>query len=325
MARTLLLTGATGFIGQRVYPALMGTSWRVLSATRHPEHGRGEQPERHWVQFAAQERYSVERALEGVDALLYLIHAMGEHGDFETEEHKAAETVLRAAEKQGVKRIVYLGGVAPAGQPSKHLRSRLATGELLRSGSVPTLELRAGMIVGAGSQSWCIVRDLAARLPFMVLPSWLQNCSQPVAIDDVVAALLRALELGPEYRGVFELSGPETLTGEQILRRTAGLLGVRPLTLRVPVLSPKLSSYWLKLVTRADFGIAQELVQGLTSDLVGRNPLFWSLMPDHSLTPFDVAATRALQQDQAALSMPTRILEWSLQHMGRRKPLETTA
>jgi hypothetical protein len=162
------------------------------------------------------------------------------------------------------------------------------------------------------------VRDLAARLPFMVLPSWLQNHSQPVAIDDVVAALAHALTLDRQISGVFELSGPETLTGEEILKRIAGLLGVRPLTLRVPLLTPKLSSYWLKLVTRADFGIAQELVEGLTSDLIARHPPFWSLMPGHRLLPFDEAAGRALREEAAQLGPATRALEWSLQHLARR-------
>lgn len=318
MSRRLLLTGATGFIGQRLFPSLNSADWDVLCATRDLSKSQRHAPDRHWVPFVAQQRESVDRALEGVDTLLYLIHAMGDHGDFEADERRAAETVQRSAEHHGVRRIVYLGGVAPSGLPSKHLRSRLATGEMLRSGHVSTLELRAGMIVGAGSQSWCIVRDLAARLPFMILPSWLQNHSQPVAIDDVTAALVRATELDRSISGVLELPGPETLTGEQILMRIAALLGVRPYTLRVPLLSPKLSSYWLKLVTRADFGIAQELVAGLTSDLIAQNPPFWSFMPEHRLQSFDEAALRALQEESGGLSLPTRVLEWSLQHLGRR-------
>lgn len=317
MVRRVLLTGATGFIGGRVFPALKDAGWEVRSASRNAARWRAEQPERDWVDFDVQDRHSVTAALEGVDAVLYLIHAMGEAGDFEQKERTAAENLRAGAEAAGVKRVVYLGGVAPEGTPSKHLRSRLATGDILRSGSVPTIELRAGMIIGTGSASWCMVRDLAARLPFMILPSWLQNHSQPVAVEDVVFALARALELPAEVQGVFDLPGPETLTGEQILRRISGLLGVNPYTVRVPVLTPRLSSYWLKLVTRADFGIAQELVEGLTSDLVARHSRFWELVPEHAPTPFDVAARKSLEEEGRKLSLGTRAVEWSLQHLGR--------
>ncbi len=317
MAKRVLLTGATGFIGGRMFPALVDAGWEVRSASRSAARLRTEQPNRDWVDFDVQDRHSVEAALRDVDAVLYLIHAMGEGGDFEEKERTAAENLLRGAEAAGVQRIVYLGGVAPEGKPSKHLRSRMATGDTLRSGSVPTIELRAGMIIGAGSASWCLVRDLAARLPFMILPSWLQNHSQPVAVDDVVFALVCALELRPEVKGVFDLPGPETLTGEQILQRIAALLGTRPYTVRVPVLTPRLSSYWLKLITRADFGIAQELVEGLTSDLVERHERFWTFTPEHRPTPFDVAAREALAEEGKKLSLGTRAIEWSLQHLAR--------
>lgn len=317
MPKRILLTGATGFIGGRVFPALTRAGWDVVSASRHAEKERQRDPSRQWVDLDVQDRHSVDRALQGVDAVLYLIHAMGQDGDFEVMERRAAENLLAGAEAAGVSRIVYLGGVAPEGEPSKHLRSRLATGDLLRSGSVPTLELRAGMIIGAGSASWCMVRDLAARLPFMILPSWLQNRSQPVAIDDVVLALVRALELPADVQGVFDLPGPETLTGEQILRRIAALLGVQPYTVRVPVLTPRLSSYWLKLVTRADFGVAQELVEGLTSDLIARHERFWKFLPGSQPTPFDDAARAALNEEGRKLGLGTRALEWSLQHLAR--------
>ncbi|HYP87608.1 MAG TPA: NAD-dependent epimerase/dehydratase family protein, partial [Polyangiaceae bacterium] len=262
--RRILLTGATGFIGRRLYPALREAGWEVRSGSRHVAECALKEPEREWVAFDVERPETVQSALQGVDAVVYLVHAMGQAGDFEEKERAAAQTMLRSAEQAAVKRLVYLGGVAPAGDASKHLRSRLATGETLRSGSVPVIELRAGMIIGAGGLSFRMVRDLSARLPFMILPSWLQNRSQPVAVDDVVRALVRALELPADVQGVFDLPGPETMTGEQILRRIAALLGVRTMTVRVPVLTPRLSSYWLKLVTSADFGVAQELVEGLT-------------------------------------------------------------
>lgn len=318
MSRRVLLSGATGFIGRRVFSSLVDAGWTVICASRDAEERAKLEPERSWVRFDVQAPSTVDAALHGVDAVLYLIHSMGQTGDFEAMERTAAETLLRAAEKAKVKRIVYLGGVAPAGEASKHLRSRMLTGEILRSGAVPTIELRAGMVIGAGGQSWQMVRDLSARLPFMILPRWLQNHSQPIAIADVVFALVRSLELAPEVSGVFDLPGPETLTGEELLTRIAALLGRRPYTLRVPLLSPRLSSYWLKLITRADFGIAQELVAGLTSDLVAQNKLFWSLTPERAPTPLDVAALAALREEQGQLGLGTRVLEWGLQHLARR-------
>lgn len=314
----MLLTGATGFVGKRVYPALVQAGWQVRSGSRDAEQHAREEAGREWVRFDTEDAGSVTAAVAGVDAVIYLVHSMGQAGDFEQKEHAAAEALARAAEHAGVKRLVYLGGVAPAGTASKHLRSRLATGEVLRASQVPTIELRAGMIIGAGGVSWRMVRDLAARLPFMVLPSWLQNRSQPIAIDDVIAALVRAVALEPEVRGVFDLPGPETLSGEDILRRIARLIGVRPYAVRVPVLTPRLSSYWLKLITGADFHVAQELVEGLTSDLVARNRQFWQHLPDYVPTSFDAAAQKAMAEEEPGLSAGTRLLEWSLQHLARR-------
>lgn len=319
MPRRVLLTGATGFIGRRVFPALREASWEVICASRDADERAKREPERTWVHFDVQEPSTVESAVQGADAVLYLIHSMAQAGDFEVKERAAAETVRSAAERAEVKRIVYLGGVAPAGEASKHLRSRMLTGEILRSGRVPTVELRAGMIIGAGGQSWQMVRDLSARLPFMILPRWLQNRSQPVAVADVVFALVHSLELPPDIGGVFDVPGPETLTGEELLKRIAALLGRRPYTLRVPLLTPRLSSYWLKLITRADFGIAQQLVEGLTSDLLAQDPTFWSLAPGRVPTALDVAARTALREEQGTLSAGTRLLEWGLQHLARRQ------
>jgi uncharacterized protein YbjT (DUF2867 family) len=317
MSNRLLLTGASGFVGHRTYPALVRAGWDVVCASRDARAAAEREPQRAWVTFDLENADSVEAALRGVDVVLYLVHAMGQDGDFEAKERLSAETFVRACQRAGVKRVVYLGGVAPSGEPSKHLRSRLSTGRILRDSIEPTVELRAGMIVGAGGVSWRMVRDLAARLPFMILPRWLQNRSQPIAADDVVAALVCAAALPGELRGVFDLPGPEVLSGEDILKRIARLLGSRPYTIRVPVLTPRLSSYWLKLITRADFDVAQELVEGLTSDLLASNEPFWNFMPDVRPTPFDEAAKAALDE-AAELPLGTRALEWTLQHVGRR-------
>lgn len=316
--KRVLLSGATGFVGRQVYPALVAAGWDVVSGTRRADEMQRREPERRWVVLDVEDEATLASALEGASAVVYLIHAMGERGDYEAKERAAAERFLRAAEKAGVERLVYLGGVAPSGTPSKHLRSRMMTGAVLQSGAIPTIELRAGMIIGAGGLSWRLVRDLSARLPLMILPRWLQNKSQPVALSDIVAAIVRALELSPDVRGSFDLPGPETLSGEEILQRIGRLLGIHPYTIRVPVLTPRLSSYWLKLVTRANFGVAQELVEGLTSDLIARDEGFWKLMPEYRRTPFDTAARRALDGEAASLPLRTRMLEYALQSASRR-------
>ena len=171
---------------------------------------------------------------------------MGEGADFERREIDEAWRFAEAAARDGCKRIVYLGGVAPAGPPSPHLRSRLAVGETLRRGPRPTIELRASMIIGQRSRSWLFVRDLAARLPVMVLPAWLRSRTQPVAIDDVVAALVGALDVALPESASFDLPGPDVMTGRQILDETARQLNLEPpLAIEVPVLTPGLSSKWV--------------------------------------------------------------------------------
>ena len=200
-----------------------------------------------------------------------------------------------------MQRIVYLGGVAPAGAASPHLHSRLALGETLRRGPVPTIELRASMIVGHGSLSWLIVRDLAARLPVMVLPSWLRSRTQPVAIDDVVAALVGALEVALPASASFDLPGPDVLSGRDILDETARQMHLaRPLAIEVPLLTPRLSSQWVRFVTRARWSVAREVVVGLTHDLLARDDTFWTRIGRGPRLPFSEAARRALAAEAPA-------------------------
>ena len=249
-----LLTGATGFVGSALYPALSRVC-RVRCASRDPRRARVRHPDREWVELNVEREETLRPALEGVDTTYYLVHGMAGGkgaGDYEKREERSASVFAKAAEQAGVRRIIYLGGVAPSGKPSKHLRSRMRTGTILRGGRVPAVELRAGMIVGAGSESWHIVRDLSMRLPAMVLPAWLRHRSQPVAIDDVIAALVHARTIPDDACGCYALPGPEELSGRELLERVAELRGLRPWTMSVPFVNPRLSSYWIKWVTRAD-------------------------------------------------------------------------
>lgn len=296
MSRRVLLTGATGFVGSNVYPELIEAGFDVRCASRDPVKAAGKMPGRDWVRLDVEDPSSMEPAMQGIDVVLYLVHSMGAHhrNDFMDVERRAAQALSEAAGNAGVKHIVYLGGVEPKGEPSTHLRSRLQTGEVLRRGHVPTLELRAGMIIGAGSESWRMCSDLA-RLPAMILPQWLKTRSQPVAIDDVVAALVHAAGLEPNASMVYDLPGPEIVTAREILERIANERGSHPFMLEVPFLNPKVSSYWVRFVTSADYTVARELVQGLTSDLLASNPPLWSHMEGFVPTAFDDAMKQALE------------------------------
>jgi uncharacterized protein YbjT (DUF2867 family) len=298
--RSLLLTGATGFVGGAVRPALARAGWRVRCLTRDAARAREREPALDWVQGDVADPAACARALDGCEAALYLVHGIGEGANYHRQEVTAARTFANAAAAAGVARIVYLGGVAPIGTGSAHLRSRLEVGEALRAGPVTTLELRASMIVGHGSLSWLIVRDLAARLPFMVLPRWLKSRTQPVAIDDVVTALVRALELPLVASAWFDLPGPVTLSGKEILEETARVMGLRrPRMLEVPLLSPRLSSLWVRFVTRARWSVAREVVIGLTEDLLARDDRFWRLIGHPQRKSFAEAARLALDAERA--------------------------
>ncbi|MEM9189065.1 MAG: NAD(P)H-binding protein [Myxococcota bacterium] len=304
-----VVVGATGFVGRHLMPFLDGAGHRLTGTTRQPESARRRWPGRSFVHLDVVDPESMRRALAGQDAAVYLVHSMADRGDYEVRERRTAEAFAGAAKEAGLRRVVYLGGVRPQGEPSKHLRSRLSTGAALRAGEVSTIELGASMIIGAGSASFCIVRDLATRLPAMVLPRWLRHRTQPIALDDVCAAIDRALRLDHRTSGVYPIPGPEGLTGVEILQRVAALEGVRPVTVSVPLVSPRLSSFWIQLVTRADARVASQLVEGLTCDLMAEGETFWKFMPDHRLMSFDEAARRALEVERQEIAAPARMAE----------------
>ena len=298
----IIITGASGFVGGRVARALQTSTRTVICTSRDPQRSRSANPTCRWERLDTERPETVDSLLRPGDRVFYLIHAMSDGPNYSERESRGAHCFAEVARDRQVARIVYLGGPEPEGTPSRHLSSRLLTGEILRNSGVPTVELRASMIIGSGSESWHIVRDLAARLPVMVLPKWLQNHTQPVAIRDVVAALLHALDIDDEQCGVYDLPGPEILSFEEILVRTARLRGSQPRRVHVPVLSPRLSAFWLRFVTGADMEVVSELVEGLRTDLVAEGEGFWRLMPDYRRTSFDDAAREALRYDEQHLS-----------------------
>ena len=211
--RRTLITGATGFVGGALVLALAGRGQQVIAASR----GSGQAHAGvEWRSFDLLRPDTHPAALAGARVAYYLAHSMGGgHADFRALERRAAEAFVSSAAEAGIERIIYLGGPQPLGPPSEHLRSRLEVGEILRAGPIPTVELRASMVIGNGSASWQIVRDLAMRLPVMVLPKWLRSRTRPVALPDVIAALTGAARLPLERSAWFDFPGPEILSGRQ--------------------------------------------------------------------------------------------------------------
>lgn len=287
-----LVTGASGFIGRALVPALCARGFRVLATSRRI---RADAEGVEWRACDLLDPGSLPEVFRGARVAYYLVHSMGGgHSNYRDLERRTAEAFVSAAANAGVERIVYLGGPAPPGVPSEHLRSRLEVGEVLRAGPVPVVELRASMVIGNGSASWQIVRDLAVRLPVMVLPRWLASRTRPIALADVIQALVSAADLPLSHSEWFDLPGPEIMNGQQILERIAALRGRRFLALKVPFLSPRLSALWLRLITRTDFALARELVLGLQEDLLPKDERFWSLIGHEQLLSFDAAARAAL-------------------------------
>nr|HEX4312313.1 NAD(P)H-binding protein [Kofleriaceae bacterium] len=297
---TILVTGAAGFVGSHVEIALAAAGHTVRCATRSVAEARARHPDRAWVELDLERPDTLHAALAGCDAALFLVHGMSDgRDDYPDRERREAEAFARAASAAGVARIVYLGGVMPARDASRHLASRARVGAILRGGAVDTIELRAAMIIGAGSSSWTMVHDLAKRLPAMMLPRWLRNVSFPIAIEDVVAGLVAALALPARGSRVLELPGPERVCHRDLIVRVARALGHHPRIVDVPVLTPRLSSYWIALVTRTSLAMAQELVEGVRHDLVPTGEPLWTLV-DHQPMSLDAAIAAALRDDTAA-------------------------
>ncbi|MEF8883199.1 MAG: NAD(P)H-binding protein [Halapricum sp.] len=294
----VLVTGATGFVGSNLVPSLLDTGHDVVAMTRDAD--RYDPPDGvEVVEGDLLEAETLAGAFDGVDAAYYLVHSLQTGGDFEERDRTAATNFSAAASSAGVDRVIYLGGLGETGDDlSPHLRSRQEVEELLGRGSYELTTLRAAIIVGAGSISFQMVRQLVSKLPVMIAPRWVYTECQPIAIDDVVSYLVGVLDEPETAGGTYEIGGPEVLTYKEMLVRTGEAMDKRPLVVPVPVLSPKLSSYWVDLVTDVPRSISHPLILGLKNPVVVTDETIDQYVPVER-TPFGDAVERALAEAEA--------------------------
>lgn len=272
MPARVLLTGATGYVGGRLLRRFEEGSRAVRCLVRQPARLGATGLATEVFPGDCLDEASLDRALAGVHVAYYLVHSMAGGSDFAAVDRRAAGNFGRAAAHAGVRRIIYLGGLTDdIGSPSAHLKSRAETGEVLRASGVPVIEFRASVVIGAGSLSFEMIQALVERLPAMVCPRWVATLTQPIAIDDVLAYLVAALDLPEGGSGVFEIGGPEVVSYGHMMREYARLRGLRRVLVPVPVLTPHLSGLWLALVTPAQARVGRALVEGLKTATVVRS------------------------------------------------------
>ncbi len=295
----ILLTGSTGYIGRRLAAKLLedpGVQLRLFVRNKKK------------VQFAPSDKLeifegnatnmeSLVEALSGIDVAYYLIHSMGAKADYQELDKTIATNFREACIRAGVKRIVYLGGLGIKETASKHLLSRIETGEILsaKPDLIQTIFLRAAIIIGSGSASFEIIRNLVQKLPFMITPRFVHTRTQPISVSDVLEYLSQAKDLKGKSNQIVDI-GSEQMSFKDMLHRTAQLMGLRRLIIPVPVFTPKLSSYWLVMLTSVPYRIASALIEGLRSETIAQNDNAKRFFPDIHPVSFDEAIQRALDE-----------------------------
>lgn len=298
-----LVSGATGYVGGRLVPWLLDAGFQVRVMARDP----GRLRDYPWidrvelVKADAVQRDSLDAAFDGIDVAYYMLHSLSEHEGFEQTEARMARNFGDAAKAKHVRRIVYLGGITPPDtELSTHLESRRHTGELLRESGVPTTELRAAVIIGSGSASFEMLRYLTERLPFMITPRWLNNRVQPIAIRDVLHYLVEAARQPDDEHHTGDIGGPDIMLYSEMMKRYAAVAGLRRrIIVTVPVLTPRLSSHWVSLVTPVPRRLALPLVDSLVNEVVidPRNDARSFIAPPPAgLMGFDTAVGLALER-----------------------------
>jgi len=269
--RLYLVTGASGYVGGRLVRDLLQDGWavRILVRDRRKISGQPWADAVDVVEGNANNLQDLERALSGVHTAYYLLHSINAGTQFDEVEAEMAKNFADASSKCGVSQIIYLGGIANDENRSKHLASRMNTGAILGAGSVPVIELRAGIIIGSGSASFEMLRHLTHRLPIMTTPKWVSNRTQPIGIRDVLYYLRQCARLPAPVDKVFDIGGPQVLSYADMMQKFAALSGLRKRwIIQVPVLTPKLSSLWIGFVTPVPISLAKPLVESLISEVV---------------------------------------------------------
>lgn len=299
---TCLVTGATGYIGGRLVPELLDAGHRVRVLTRSPERLR-DHPWAGRVEVAradAADAEAVGAACAGVDVVYYLIHALGSGPAFEATDRHTAQVMARAVRAAGVARLVYLGALEPEGeQLSPHLRSRVEVAQILLASGVPTVVLRAAVVLGSGSASFEMLRHLTERLPVMVTPRWVHSRIQPIAVRDVLRCLVGCATLPASVHRCFDIGGPDVMSYAEMMQRYAAVTGLpRRRILPVPLFTPSLSSHWVGLITPVPAGIARPLVESLRNTVVCAEHDIAEFVPDPpgGLIGFDDAVRLAVQR-----------------------------
>ncbi|MDC0885802.1 NAD(P)H-binding protein [Nitrosopumilus sp.] len=277
----ILVTGSSGFIGKKLLNKLTASGYAVtaMSRSKYPD---TENVKR--VQADAFDVDSLVSATEGIETAFYLLHSMEgskkEWAEFANREKQQAENFLKAATESGVKRIIYLGGLVNEGlELSKHMKSRHDVGKILASGNIPVTELRASVIVGAEGGSYAMLRYLVERLPLMVCPKWVKSQTQPIAVDNVVDYLIGAMKNSETTGKILEIGGPDIMTYEQLMRLYSSILNRNLNVIQIPFLTPRLSSYWIDLVTPVKASLARPLVDSLVHDSVVKDDSAQKLVP----------------------------------------------
>ena len=301
-----LVTGATGYIGGRLVPRLLGAGLRVRAMARNPDKlaEAGWRDDVEVVRGDLTEPKSLTEAFDGADVVYYLVHSMGTSPDFVAEEAQSARNVAEAARRAGVRRLVYLSGLHPEGtELSRHLASRTEVGEILIGSGIETVVLQAGIVIGSGSASFEMIRHLTDRLPAMTTPKWVHNKIQPIAIDDVLHYLAGAATADVPTSRTWDVGGPDVMEYGEAMQVYAEVAGLRRrLIVVLPFLTPTIASWWVGLVTPIPSGLARPLVESLECDAVMGNHDIDGVMrpPEGGLIGYRAAVTQALDRDGTA-------------------------
>lgn len=300
---TVLVTGATGYIGGRLIPLLLEQGYRIRCLVRDKSRLEG----RPWakdvtiVEADLLKADTLTSALQGIKQAYYLVHSMAGGPQFHESDLIAAKNFAQAAKQAHCDRIIYLGALATAAPNlSEHLRSRQETGDVLRSEGVAVTEFRAGVIVGSGSLSFEMIRYLTERVPVMICPSWVKTKTQPIGIREVLEYLVASLEVDESRNQIVEIGGSEVITYGEMMTQYAAERGLKRLMISVPVLTPRLSSYWVNIVTPIPASIARPLIEGLRNENIVKNNTAQQLFPQVIPTTYKLSVQRALAKLEAS-------------------------